>query len=723
MTCDKRYMCVLPLAEWMLVLAVLTLLITSSTVMVSAHQSHPNGTLRLAWQSEHISRVTAVDLDARTSGAALFRATGPARVEQRDGRSCVVGALLLFDVDDAFAFNIDETVSVELVLDREFSNGVVSYHDRAVLRPQTQTVRFTDNAPRWQSVTLTLERARFANRLLTAADFGLAAPGGDLVAPQPGDSAEIAVCGMRLKREGKPALHAGPQGTLALEVHNETDEASGALTPVRIGLYDAQGRLPLPSPSALTFRRWEDERVSQTELIPGVEKWPYDGRYVFFIDGTYETKLEAGTYDLVIGKGPEYRLQQRQVTITAGERTQLKVMLPRWIDMPANGWYSGDDHIHFQRAPADNEWISVLMRAEDVHVANLLQMGNPSQYFFSQYAFGPKGQHVVDQHALVAGQESPRTMQLGHTIGLNASRYHHPLEYFLYNKTAEAVRQDGGLFGYAHTGLDFFAERSHAAAGLALDVADGLVDFVEVLQFGQLGTGLLYDFLNLGFRLTPSAGTDWPYLSLPGAERCYVQVTGAFSPQAFFDGMKAGRLFVTNGPMLALDVGGQSMGSEVHVKAGQTLTIKATARQNPDYGTLDRLELVVHGDVIKTAKAETGAETLELVHELQAQTSLWLALRAYSTEMGLAHSAPVYVYVDGRKQFWKRAVVPELVTRYKSVLEEIPSLEINWAAQHEKDSLSPEVLTLHWDAHRQPLQARIKKALEFYAGLLAEASQ
>ncbi len=211
MTCDKRYTFALPFAEWLLVLAVLTLLITSSTVMVSAHQSHPNGTLRLAWQSEHISRVTAVDLDARTSGAALFRATGPARVEQRDGRSCVVGALLLFDVDDAFAFNIDETVSVELVLDREFSNGVVSYHDRAVLRPQTQTVRFTDAAPRWQSVTLTLERARFANRLLTAADFGLAAPGGDLVAPQPGDSTEIAVCGVRLKREGKSALHTGRQ--------------------------------------------------------------------------------------------------------------------------------------------------------------------------------------------------------------------------------------------------------------------------------------------------------------------------------------------------------------------------------------------------------------------------------------------------------------------------------------------------------------------------------
>ena len=109
MTRNRRYRFVLPLAEWLPVLAVLIV----GSIDVSAHQSHPNCALQLAWQSEHISRVTAVHLDARTSGAALFRATQAARVEQRDGRLCVVGAVLLFDVDDAFAFNIDQTVSVE----------------------------------------------------------------------------------------------------------------------------------------------------------------------------------------------------------------------------------------------------------------------------------------------------------------------------------------------------------------------------------------------------------------------------------------------------------------------------------------------------------------------------------------------------------------------------------------------------------------------------------
>ena len=54
--------------------------------------------------------------------------------------------------------------------------------------------------------------------------------------------------------------------------------------------------------------------------------------------------------------------------------------------------------------------------------------------------------------------------------------------------------RSGGLFvgGTALIGLLLiggaqFASLSGVPAGLALDLVDGLVDFVEVLQFGQLG--------------------------------------------------------------------------------------------------------------------------------------------------------------------------------------------------------------------------------------------
>ena len=84
----------------------------------------------------------------------------------------------------------------------------------------------------------------------------------------------------------------------------------------------------------------------------------------------------------------------------------------------------------------------------------------------------------------------------------------------------------------------------------------------------------------------------------------------------------------------------------------------------------------MHGDVIKTVKAKPGAETVELIHELQPQTSLWLAVRAFGSEMGVAHSAPVYIAVDGHTRCWKKEGVPEMVARMYAHLPE----RMHWAA-------------------------------------------
>jgi len=60
------------------------------------------------------------------------------------------------------------------------------------------------------------------------------------------------------------------------------------------------------------------------------------------------------------------------------------------------------------------------------------------------------------------------------------------------------------------------------------------VDFIEVLQGGRLGVQNWYPYLNLGFKVSLAAGSDYPYFgpSLPGAERYYVKLDGPFDPNA-----------------------------------------------------------------------------------------------------------------------------------------------------------------------------------------------
>jgi hypothetical protein len=298
-------------------------------------------------------------------------------------------------------------------------------------------------------------------------------------------------------------------------------------------------------------------------------------------------------------------------------------------------------------------------------VTNVLQMANIMRVHFPQYAFGPEGRYVRDKHALVSGQESPRTGHRGHAIGLNGSRYHEPEHFFLYHEVAEALHADGGLFGYAHLLQDAF----HVARGLALDAPLGLVDFVEILQFGSLATDLYYDMLNLGLRLAPAGGSDYPYIDLPGAARSYVHIEKGFSTQAWFDGLRRGATFVSNAPLLTLDVGGVGMGQELRIEPGSTVTVNANARLNPDLDRLDRLELVAHGEVVASATSAAGAEELSLTHRLTPQSGVWIAVRAYGKGIAAAHSAPVYVVVGERPWTFSRERVPALVAKYTALLD------------------------------------------------------
>ena len=674
----------------------------------AAHERHPLAMQELDWQAENIKRVYAMAGDFH-AGTLIRTWNMPGRVEDVEGRRCLVGPYFIFDVDDGFAFNIDKTVTVDLLFDGGQTDGFIISYDHTSDSPQASTVMLDgDDGQRWQWVSVELERAGLANRRHGHTDLGVAAPGALLFYDTQADH-EIVLCDMKIGREGRQETGPVSTGTLSLHIR---DGAGGAAVPARVGLYDAQGRMPAPAEQALVVPRFTD-RTRQVPVRRGFELWPAGKGYAFYVDGDYEAQVPAGRYQLVVGRGPEYRVHTREVEIVAHSHARVEVELQRWIDMPAQGWYSGDAHIHIERTRDANPGILSLLSAEDIHVANLLQMGNLARYYFPQYAFGAEGQYFRDNHALVSGQESPRTGHRGHTISLNISRYHDPVDFFLYHDTAMAVQADGGLFGYAHAIIDAF----HVSRGLALDVPMGLVDFLEVLQFSMIDTEFLYDFWNLGFRLAPVAGSDFPYINLPGTERSYVRIDGPFSPRAWFEGLRQGRTFVTNGPMLSLEVAGGTIGDTVAAAGGETLNISARARVNPDMDSLDRVELVIHGDVAATAVSEEGSESLSLNNSLTVDESCWVALRAYGKNGGLAHSAPVYVSVDGVKEFWNTAAVPALVEKYKNriktLLNALPDAYDDLERWDTASLLKPA-----WNAQLPALRQHADKVLKRYDELL-----
>ncbi len=485
---------------------------------------------------------------------------------------------------------------------------------------------------------------------------------------------------------------AATDGTLQVTI---AEAASSDPTPARVRITNAAGQpvsrptrgaLAIPGEAlgvpkeALAVMYGTDDRADGYATQP-------DG--AFYVDGAFEVTLPAGEYQVEVTKGYEYVRQRHPVTMSAGRTQRARYSLRRWIDMPQRGWYASDDHIHLRRSPRENPIILRWIAAEDLHVGHLLQMGDFHTTYFSQYGFGPAGRYEESGRILSSGQEDPRTPEIGHTISLGATQavpVGRADAYYAYDRTFDRVRTFGGITGYAHQAMTF-----HGYRGMTLDVLQRKIDFLELMQFcapgGPLITTHYYHFLDLGFPLTALAGSDFPWCGRTkafgaadnegprlGDARFYTYVDGPLTFDAWMAGVKAGRTFVTTGPMLTMTVDGALPGTTLERRSGDVVRVEVQAEGHDTDVPLDALEIVVHGEAVQTARAaEAGqsANRLQLTHDLRLGShGVWIAARARGGATQAAHTTPVYVRVDGAG-FENPATMRRYLELSKSYLKEI----------------------------------------------------
>jgi hypothetical protein len=672
--------------------------------MLLAHGRDARYIETVPWQKAHITRVIA----ANRSELGLSGSKRKVEMKTIDGQSCAVGSLLAFDVDDGYAFDIDEPVEVTVTYAPEFStapfaiawdkNGGDGYGVSTDVKPEP-------GAPR-RSITLRVDRARFAGQGVLKTDLAIAAR----------NQGVLALCDVAIARSGATRPPAA-SGRLHLTIK---DAKTGQAVAARVGLYDVTGRTPLPADGATFVHRFADE--ARLHWLNRRTFWASDNRQAFYVSGDYQANVPAGLYDLIVTRGPEYRLVQQKVEVKPDSAADVAVALERYADPPAAGWYSADSHIHLMRDQAADMNIWTQLSAEDVHLGNLLEMGNIEGTYYKQPAWDRAGWFARDGYAMVPGQEDPRTGMRGHTIHWNLKQHVHfeKEAFFQYDRVFERTRAQGALTGYAHLGELFNGRR-----GLALDVPFGLVDFIEVLQGGRLNTEIWYSFLNLGYKVLPVAGADYPYFgpTLPGVERTYAKVDGAFTPQSWYEGFRRGHAYVTNGPLVQFTINGRTMGEEVRVKRGAQLEIAAEAQLNPDVDRLDRLELVILGDV-DTQVSAAGKDRARLQKTLTADRSIWVAVRAYGNHQEpqfttVAHSAPIYVIVDDQPT-WKADALASLVQYQRAQLNELLTVPVDPNSDLEAWETS-ETLADQWPKQLPLLTPRIREADAKYLQLLERA--
>ncbi|MBI3822610.1 MAG: CehA/McbA family metallohydrolase, partial [Planctomycetes bacterium] len=371
-------------------------------------------------------------------------------------------------------------------------------------------------------------------------------------------------------------------------------------------------------------------------------------------------------------RGPEHRPIKRQITVKLGETNEVLLAMERWTDMAAQGWYSGENHIHANYGYGQwyntPETMFAQCAGEDINVSNFVVANSDTDGIFDRPFFrGGPDPLSTSENILYWNQEFRSTLW-GHMTLVNLKQVVEPVMTGFEATTnpwdiptnadiADRTHWQKGHVNYTHAAQNPLKpfENQYAAKGLPIDVALGKIDSMDLNNAYAGAVPIWYRLLNCGFRLPPSAGTDCflnrIFSNLPGGDRVYVQAPGPLTYAAWIDGLRKGRSFVSNGPMLELTVDGKGLGESIKLAGPQKLRVKASARAQY---RMSKVELIHNGQVAVELPLAKDGLSATLDKDLDVPKSGWIALRGTGpghldsvVPVVYAHTAPIYVDVAG----------------------------------------------------------------------------
>jgi hypothetical protein len=393
----------------------------------------------------------------------------------------------------------------------------------------------------------------------------------------------------------------------------------------------------------------------------------------FVCPGTARLDLPPGDYTYEVERGPEYAPRAGTFTVKDREAVQVRPELERLTDLAEEGWWSGELHVH--RPVADLE---LLMRAEDLHVAPVITWWNDR-----------------NEWARKSLPDDP-------LVRFDGNRYYHVL-------AGEDEREGGALLffnlrkplGLAGSGREYpspmkFVAEARRQANVWIDVekpfwwdvpvwlASGQIDSIglannhmcrsqmyESEAWGKprdarrlpppLGNGfwtqeIYYHVLNCGLRVPPSAGSASGVLPNPvGYNRVYVHSDGAFSYEKWWEGLRAGRSIVTNGPLLRARVNGELPGHVFSGPEGKEMDLEVkVALTSGD--PVRSVEVIKNGRVERTVSHDewVKAGTLGPVRFAESGWFLVRVIADNAKTFRFASTAPYYVEIgEGKRRVSK----------------------------------------------------------------------
>jgi hypothetical protein len=439
-------------------------------------------------------------------------------------------------------------------------------------------------------------------------------------------------------------------------------------------------------------------------------------------------RLPRGSYTVQCSRGPESIPESRELVVDTDSAT-FRYQVQRWVDPALLGWYSGDHHIHAAGCahytnPTEGVFPPDMARhclGEDLKVGCALTWG-PCFDFQKQFFTGKedpvsKYPYLIRYDIEVSGFGSH---QSGHLCLLRlkdqmypggTSSKHWPT---LCLNTLRWAKKQGAVCGPAHSGwglglqsetlpnyeippfdsigaMEYIVDVTHLVPG-----PDGKpVPAVDFLSHGDTPYvwehNIWYHTLNAGFRTRISGETDFPciYGERVGLGRSYVKLEGKLDYDAWCEGIRWGRAYVSDGRSHLMDfkVGGLELGAgtgelrlDAPGKVAVSAKVSAMLAERPDrsirpYGDVIgraggqgsrwaaelkpfwhverarigdsrdvKVEMVVNGYPVASKVVKADGDLRDVAFDVPVERSSWVALRI----LGTSHTNPIFIEVGGK---------------------------------------------------------------------------
>lgn len=395
--------------------------------------------------------------------------------------------------------------------------------------------------------------------------------------------------------------------------------------------------------------------------------------------GRFQQELPAGKYTIEVCKGPEYEIKRISIELSH-DTEEIHINLKRLYNLESMGWFSGDAHLHtiYSDGKQDVETVAKACVACGLSWAILTDhntiKGGIEWTAASKYGLLP-----------ILGEEV--TTPLGHFNALGISE--------IVNWKVNEKQDIGRIFA------DISKQSAIAQINHPFDMKDYFVDWdikgydvIEIWNGGSApnlnGMGnyeakmYWFKILNTGTQIHATANSDchdvysnysmlaflpvdkvlsaiekefseptmknyvmenesamrnWVKYGLyPGTPRTYVKAT-KLTPFAVLKALARGNSFMTNGPLLLIEIDGKGPGEMVSALNKESLNLDIKVFSNTP---LEKITVIQGGEIVQEIDVNGQRECI-LSKEIDPDNGSWIVVEAYGPYPVYAISNPIYL--------------------------------------------------------------------------------